>query len=1233
MKKFLILMATLIFITSCGGGPEKTKASLTFGTNFLQVSNSDGGVYLIGKNLDTNDDFAIAPTNFDTEFELTNGKWQFIAVAWDGLADPTKKLEGAIKCANITTELTGEDTTVSLELLPANCNDPAFGPAYARDISGNPLPTSIRACGNELSSCVNSTPRSARVIIKEKDPVTGITKDGITSRCFSDSDSSTSEIFDVSSNLKLLQTTLRTSFNKFEVEYYSDATCNIFDYRFVSKNSFTPSANWSVYSNGTKLFISTLVPICDTVSGSSNIPFNNKDGTVSYICNLSQLQEVQTSALANIDIEFLRDVDLGAATYTNPIITSNFTGSIRGNNHRIFNGTLDGSSQTNSFGIFSSINGSTTYIQDLKVENINLISPTSSGYASGVLAGSVSGGTQLLDVEANNITISAVGSSMVGALVGSYSHSSPTDMMSDQIGSVSNIQISATNASQVGAAFGKIAWSDQTSKASSLEGSLINITIQDSNTIGGLVGEAQMNGVFNRLHVDGLKMEMISSATPSNWFGGVIGKDSGSAARKIKDISITDSWIGTDTKPFTAAGKIGGVIGISDTAGGVLENILVRNLEINAIENTATPNAVGGILGSGKLTIQNALFDGVIDTDLSDVGGVIGATDIQNISESKSFGEIYCASTCGGIIGKQLQPGGTFSKLYSSMKITATGNTVGGIIAYANQPEIDTVTFEGEISGTNTLAGIAGIYASSGATTNIMHSSTNAKITDIDSGDSVALVVNSAQDVGGSTLIIQNGVFRGKRSDGSVIEQTVLTSTLSTLQASTNCLINGTANSTDAFGCSQKIDLTDITGTFLAIGPVGWRLNTSTSIFEIDYLLDQKELGVLAKLGSPLDPYTISSPMQWNLIEAKPFFMDKAFLLTSNLTFTGTFHSIGNSTNPFTGMFVGNGKIISGINKSITSATEPLGLFSVIGAGARINPRDSYPEGLVSSYSLILKNNYFESDYYNVGTLAGLVQDSASLDGFVTIENVAIYGDSNPVTTELNLLSGAESIGGAVGKTTLSNAQTLLKRIKVAGVTINSDMGAIGGVVGSAMGASYGATLLEVFFNGTITGSISAAGAGGIVGVTGGDSININRAVSKGTVTITGDNAGGIVGSLAANNRVENSYSTASITSTDFAGCIAGGANSAPPPIIKRSFAMCPTLSATTISAISPYYNSESEENFFFTGTDSYSAHQVSTYANFSDYAYLSALYGGPLTADFRYDAGKPPYLPFESEI
>jgi len=183
------------------------------------------------------------------------------------------------------------------------------------------------------------------------------------------------------------------------------------------------------------------------------------------------------------------------------------------------------------------------------------------------------------------------------------------------------------------------------------------------------------------------------------------------------------------------------------------------------------------------------------------------------------------------------------------------------------------------------------------------------------------------------------------------------------------------------------------------------------------------------------------------------------------------------------------------------------------------------------------------------------------------------------------------------------------------------------------MGASYGATLLEVFFNGTITGSISAAGAGGIVGVTGGDSININRAVSKGTVTITGDNAGGIVGSLAANNRVENSYSTASITSTDFAGCIAGGANSAPPPIIKRSFAMCPTLSATTISAISPYYNSESEENFFFTGTDSYSAHQVSTYANFSDYAYLSALYGGPLTVDFRYDAGKPPYLPFESEI
>ncbi len=300
------------------------------------------------------------------------------------------------------------------------------------------------------------------------------------------------------------------------------------------------------------------------------------------------------------------------------------------------------------------------------------------------------------------------------------------------------------------------------------------------------------------------------------------------------------------------------------------------------------------------------------------------------------------------------------------------------------------------------------------------------------------------------------------------------------------------------------------------------------------------------------NPYQISDANDMNEIGVTPADWDAHFLLVADVNlarFTGTqFNIIGNSSEPFAGVFDGNNHTISNFTYD-SPETDKVGLFGCIYDGTRnaaikdlglIGPNVCgyrYIGGLVGSISY--------------GTVSGCFVEGGNVSGYEYVGGL-IGEQLDAITSNsyaVGKVYGNDYVGGLMGNNFFGTINDSYAAGEVAGNYDN-----IGGLVGENMGVlddSYatgpvngrnrvgglvGHNLIYTINNSYAAGDVNGNDSvGGLVGY-GEDIISNSYATGK----VNGnDNVGGLVGCLF-HNTVNNSYATGAVEGNSSVGGLAG---------------------------------------------------------------------------------------------
>lgn len=213
--------------------------------------------------------------------------------------------------------------------------------------------------------------------------------------------------------------------------------------------------------------------------------------------------------------------------------------------------------------------------------------------------------------------------------------------------------------------------------------------------------------------------------------GGIVGYNHKDA--KITGIDASDSVVGGDASGFiqgpgqqpTHTATAGGIAGINegDIGGKEANESVMADSSVTA--NQSTTYSLGGIAGvnHNKGTIQNAYSTGLVHGDFgedqitsSNVGGIAGV-NTGHIQDVYSEADIVGDSNVGGIVGynqalSEENSGGVIENVVNSGEIrtdwaAATGKYTGGIVGL-NAGKIQSGRNSGTVSGKEYVGGIVG---------------------------------------------------------------------------------------------------------------------------------------------------------------------------------------------------------------------------------------------------------------------------------------------------------------------------------------------------------------------------------------------------------------------------------------------------------------------------------------------------------------------------------------------
>ena len=263
------------------------------------------------------------------------------------------------------------------------------------------------------------------------------------------------------------------------------------------------------------------------------------------------------------------------------------------------------------------------------------------------------------------------------------------------------------------------------------------------------------------------------------------------------------------------------------------------------------------------------------------------------------------------------------------------------------------------------------------------------------------------------------------------------------------------------------------------------------------------------------EPIYINSLTDFEIIRNN---LNGYYILNKDLDFDKILYEpIGNSNNPFTGVFIGNGHTIT--NLSIAREKEYTGMFGNT-KGAYIVDFSLRSSGIVGTdYTGIIGKAY--GSY-----ISSIINYNNTIDGEKYVGGIIGYGNYNYIDKTINLSNvfGENYVGGIVGY----SANSLIKESYNQN-TINSSNNA-----GGISGYINNTKIYLTNNSGTIN---SSTNVGGIAGYA--TAFEIKN--SYNTASLTGINVGGIIGYVLEDSilsTLDRTYNTGNISGTTYGGLI-----------------------------------------------------------------------------------------------
>ncbi len=204
--------------------------------------------------------------------------------------------------------------------------------------------------------------------------------------------------------------------------------------------------------------------------------------------------------------------------------------------------------------------------------------------------------------------------------------------------------------------------------------------------------------------------------------------------------------------------------------------------------------------------------------------------------------------------------------------------------------------------------------------------------------------------------------------------------------------------------------------------------------------------------GNDISPYEIDNVADWLELMADSNDWDKHFVLTSDIDMEGfAMTPVGNDSNMFTGVFDGNGNIISNI-EILQSASDFVGLFGYSYGGHIRNLGVENVDISGSQYvgGLCGQSKGTINTCYATGTVIG----NTYVGGLVGFQSGFSHISNCYATCSVN---GDSTVGGLVGK----NEFSMIKNCYATGTVIGND-NFVGGLVGLTSLATSSACFWDV---------------------------------------------------------------------------------------------------------------------------------------------------------------------------
>jgi hypothetical protein len=323
---------------------------------------------------------------------------------------------------------------------------------------------------------------------------------------------------------------------------------------------------------------------------------------------------------------------------------------------------------------------------------------------------------------------------------------------------------------------------------------------------------------------------------------------------------------------------------------------------------------VGGLVGENYGTITNCYSTGSVIGTGERVGGLVGmnhGTITNSYSTGPASGTVYYV---GGLVGDNFF--GTISNCYSTGPVSATGELVGGLAGWSYGGNFTACFWDIETSGQARSSGGTGKTTTEMKTIQTyLDAGWDFTIEDGDPADWVM----PGNDYPHLAWQYWTWGIIPDVNDLSREEAEIAITSAGFLMGSINYTI------------SETVPPGYVVNQYPSSGSTG-----ILGVTKIDLVVSCGSQ-ISAGSGTPDDPYQIETVSDWMLLTCRSDFWNKRLILTADIDLQGVaaLSPVGNRSQPFTGVFDGNRRIIRNVVITMPNS-DNVGLFGYVGQNGQI---------------------------------------------------------------------------------------------------------------------------------------------------------------------------------------------------------------------------------------------------------------------------------------------------------